>query len=404
MAAVEQAQGSWPVADWPRSTPEDEGIDGAALEAIEDAHETDHPWLDALVVVRHGRLVWERYHNGYDRDTPHQCKSCTKSMLSTLVGIALERGVLPSLDVPIRGYLTEYLVDGVDPRKGDITIGDALRMRSGLDWFENDERTGRWIASADPIAFTFASDEQPVVAPPGERWRYSTADSQLVGECLARAAGRALTELAREWLLDPIGAKGWYWPSEVGKPWGWEREPAGSELHLRPVDHARLGLLTLRGGEWDGRSIVSRGWLDLATSGQEGLDVCEVRREEERHPAWELLPRYGLHWWRGTFGGRDTIAAVGYGGQFCFIVPALDLVVVHHSSIVYERELQEAIAAAREDGRLDENDQPVGDEARRFFAELGERMVAGRAAREIPDGIAGGLTLMDQVIVPAVDM
>ncbi|HEX9766485.1 MAG TPA: serine hydrolase [Nitriliruptorales bacterium] len=389
---------------WPTAAPGDVGIDGTVLEAVDERQTVGHPWLDSLVVVRRGQLVWERHYNGTTHETQHELKSATKSFFSLLVGAAIERGVV-GLDTRLAEHLDRYVDrDGVDPRKGEITLGACLAMRSGLAWVDNDERAMRWLVSDDPVAFSF-SEEQPVAAPPGTTTTYSSADSQLAAACLASASGRSLSELAQQWLLEPIGAGPWQWPSRPHEVLGRDLELAGSELRLQATDHARLGELVLRGGRWGGHQIVSEDWIRRATTRQEGLDLAAGRAvsTREQHPIHAVKDGYGLHWWLGRFRGHEAILATGYGGQYCFVVPALELVVVHHARLFYEPELIEMLDDGMRRGVVDQLGRQVGPGGVEWSAQIGRRMQDLRAGKPIADGFVGGLVLMNDVIVPAVD-
>jgi CubicO group peptidase (beta-lactamase class C family) len=291
-----------------------------------------------VLVVRHDKLVFEHYFAGpderwgrplgtvtYDASMPHDLRSATKSVVGLVVGIAVERGWIKSIDTPVLSYFPEY-ADLATPEKQRITVRHLLTMSLGLAWNEdlpysnpaNSER--RMTDAPDPYRFVL---EQPVEWPAGTAYTYSGGSTALLSAILRRTSGKSLDELARTLLFEPLGI------TEVG----WERygngDPiAASGLRLRPRDLVKIGELVLAHGNWHGRQIVPADWIASATSPQingQGLYF------------------YGYQFWLGrTLVDKravDWVAGVGYGGQRLFIVPDLDLVVLVHAGL-YQSFLQ----------------------------------------------------------------
>ncbi len=310
-------------ADWVTVAPAEAGLDPAPLErlrAAADAGQLQN--LHAILVVRDGKLVFEEYYGGFALDTRQYTASVSKSVGSILLGIAMDRGLLPGLedeilDEPLLDLLPEYgdeLTD--DPRKREILLRHALSMSGGLEWDEqtypySDPRND-WIrasSSDDPVGFALS---RPVVAPPGTAFNYNGGYSILVSYLVQRATGRTAEAFAAEYLFGPLGIEDWEWETLAS---GLTDTDGG--LHLRPRDMARLGQLFLNGGVWNGERVVSEAWVAESTG---------------EHMANEGMPDYGLQWWLGDFhyAGRTahTFLASGHGGQRIHVFPELDLVVV----------------------------------------------------------------------------
>jgi CubicO group peptidase (beta-lactamase class C family) len=314
---------------WSIATPAESGFDPAALcQWSEQRIATPRDNIHALLLVRHGKLVFEQYFTGddeqwgrplgqvtYDRTMLHDMRSVSKTVTSLLVGIALAQQQLASLDQSIFDFFPEY-PDLRTPDKMRITLRHLLTMAMGLDWDEtrtpysdpnNSER--RMNRAVDPYRYVLS---EPVVTPPGAKYNYSGGATALLGAVVHKATGQRLDEFARTVLFEPLGITDVDW---VQLPNG---EPAAaSGLRLKPRDVAKIGQLVLAHGLWHGRQIVPRDYLDEATAPQiQGAGVFF----------------YGYQMWvgRSLVHKReiDWAAGVGLGGQRVFVIPSLDLVVV----------------------------------------------------------------------------
>ena len=202
---------------WPTAAPEDCDVDTNHLARSLDQAQRVCPELHSLLVARHGQLIVERYFGGTCAQDAWDIKSVTKSMISALVGIALERGYIRSLDQPVLDFFPEYRDQVTDPRKQRITIRHLLTMSAGLEWEENGDITFRWLRSPDWVRFTLNSK---LIADPGAKWNYSSALPHLLSAVLSKATGTNTLAFARHSLFDPIGAV-------VGR---WGKDPQGYSL------------------------------------------------------------------------------------------------------------------------------------------------------------------------------
>ena len=265
--------------------------------------------MRSLVVVRGGRLVYERYFGGTDHETLADVRSVTKSVVATLVGIALERGEIDSLDRPI-GHFLDFDDFDVSAAHAEITVRHLLEMTGGFEWSENGA-TGYtdWIFADDHVGYLLA---RPVTDAPGTTFSYNSAAVHLLGVVLEGATGRSLPEYADRVLFGPLGIADRAWePLTSGFVNG------GSGLDLRPRDLARIGQLLQQEG-WSGDDrIVPPAWVSEMTA-----------------PRWPTFGEagpiddvsYGLLWWVDL--DRNAYLAWGYGGQFVYVAPELELVVV----------------------------------------------------------------------------
>jgi CubicO group peptidase (beta-lactamase class C family) len=315
---------------WGVAAPEAVGLASASLYALGEHFRT---WPEAnvhsVLVVRRGVLVYEQYFAGddedwgrpmgrvtFDRDTKHDLRSITKSVTSLLVGIAIHRKLLESVDEPIFTFFPEH-ADLRTPEKDRILLRHLLMMAAGLEWEE-------WRPSTDPmnseIRMMYSPDRcrftlgQPVVEPPGRVWNYSSGASDLLGAVVRKTAARPLEDFAREFLFQPLAITDTAWNTYPES----DITSGAGGLRLRPRDMAKLGQLVLDRGRWNGQQIVPADWIDESITPQIGCS--------------DNIYFYGYQWGlgRSLVNKREIlwVAASGLGGQRIFVVPALDLVVV----------------------------------------------------------------------------
>jgi CubicO group peptidase (beta-lactamase class C family) len=310
----------WPVA----SINDDKLVDHDALCRMADRLVVSSANVHAVLVARGGKLVFERYFKGSDEingwpvettfraDTLHNIKSATKSVASLAFGIAIDRGLIPSVNEPIFNFFPE-LSDLRSPEKDRIQLVHALTMTMGLKWVEaipsneGDNDEGRMHLASDPCRYVLGL---PVTAPPGQEFFYNTGVLTLLSAIIHKATGKPLDEFARAALFEPMGITGVEWMRVRGD------SDAGGGLRLRPRDMAKIGQLVVAGGRWNDRQIVSKAWIETSTAPK--LKATDNQL-------------YGYLWWlgRARFNGRGVkwVGALGRGGQYIRIVPELDLVI-----------------------------------------------------------------------------
>lgn len=296
-------------AAWPTGSLTELGF-AADLEARIAQALPNFPAVTGVVVVRHGVLATEVYLGRYNADTVVNIRSVTKSVTSTLVGIALQRGDLASIDITVGEAIPDRIPADADPAVADLTMRSFLSMSSGL-WWDGHDDWPMLLAAENWVENTL---RQPIVAGPGEQFVYNTGGSHLIGVMLAEVLGVALEDYAAEHLFAPLGIV----------PGAWQRSPqgevnGGSGLELLPRDMAKLGYLLGRGGAWNGSPIVEAGYAAAATTRQS---------DGEAVTGGAIGVAYGFQWWITNDTGYEAFFALGFGGQYVYVVPALDLVVV----------------------------------------------------------------------------
>ncbi len=303
---------AWPTAGWPRSTPEDRGIDSEQLAALFERIVESGYAIDSVTIVRNGAIVADAYAAPYASNSLHMTYSCTKSVVSTLIGIAIDNGVIEGVDVPLLDLFVDVAVENVDARKEALTLENALTMSTGMD--SQDSYLYRWrgldsIRESDN--WTASALSFPMAAEPGTRFDYSNTASYLLSAALQRATGVTAAEYADQHLFGPLGIREYEWAqSPEGVDIGW------AHLSLTPHDMAKIGYLMLRQGEWNGTQIVSSDWVSAATAAQTA--------------AGTLSDGYGYQWWVDDDG---YFMALGYAGQYIVVLPDKDAVVVFTSDL-----------------------------------------------------------------------
>ena len=293
--------------DWQVRDPVPYGLHPDSLERVFARADALDP-LNSLLVAVGPDLVAEQYVRGMRASRGVNVKSASKSILSALVGIALHEGALDSLDQPIGPFFPDLLADA--PRKQQITLRNLLTMQAGLEStsFGN---YGAWVSSSNWVRDAL---ERPLTDAPGTDMTYSTGTSHLVSVLLTKATGVPTRRYAQEKLFDPLGVRIRSWQQD---PQGYYF--GGNNLALTPTALLRFGQLYLNGGRWNGTQVVPRDWVDAS------WHTYVQRTYRGFH--------FGYFWWHEDFGGRHAYFAWGYGGQFVFVVPSIDLVAVITSSL-----------------------------------------------------------------------
>lgn len=316
---------------WMTASPDSVGMDGAQLCGIAERLGQRATSVHSIVVARHGKLVFEQYFPGYDQPwgqpdgqheftatTRHDMRSVSKSVVSLLVGIAIDRKLIEGVDEPVLKFFPDH--QAVKQAGWEaITLRHLLTMSSGIKWDEalawtDPNNDGPHLVSeADPIGYVLA---RPVVAPPDVLWTYNGGGTELLGNILEQVSGKPLEAFAREALFQPLGITDVEW-----KAYKNGKIAAAAGLRSRPRDAAKLGQLVLNRGQWNGEQVVSADWI---------VQSITPRFQAVGYFGGTLF--YGYQWWMGRslVGGKEIkwIGAFGWGGQRIFIVPELDLVMM----------------------------------------------------------------------------
>jgi CubicO group peptidase (beta-lactamase class C family) len=269
-------------------------FDSAAL----DSKLRAEPGVLSVLVERNGRLVFERYYRGAARSARLDVFSVTKSVTSTLVGIALAEGKIRSLDQRLGDFFPKDVQRARDKRVRKITLRQLLEMRSGY----------RDIAAAQSDDWVRTQIDRPLGESPGRGWAYDNGSYHLLSAVLTKATGRLANAYAQRVLLGPLGIVPTVWATD-----GQGHNLGNTGLRLSSRDLLRIGDLYLHGGRWNGRQLLPAAYVHAATRRYTSLGYGSAG--------------YGYGWW--TFAGRPPgFAALGYGGQAVAVYPQRQLVVV----------------------------------------------------------------------------
>ena len=270
--------------------------------------------IHSFLLVRKGDLILEKYYQNHDRNTIHDLRSTSKSIRALLMGIALDKGIVKSLDEPVLNYLQDLRPQSnLDLRKEQITLRHLLTMSSGLECNDWDPKSkgqeDRVYKKKDWLQYTL---DLPVANNPGEVSAYCSMGAIMIAEVIQRASGMTIQDFAQQYLFDPLDIKEVKWGHTANK----EVLDAGKRLYMTPRDMAKLGQLVLQKGQWKGRQIISEEWMEEATTPKTKITGID----------------YGYFWWNLPFQGKEQqhIAklATGNGGQYIMVFPDLGLVAV----------------------------------------------------------------------------
>ena len=291
-------------------------------DAINEAART-LPRLRSVLVSHRGALILERYYNGTHAERPANIKSAAKSIISALVGIAINSRLIPDVRTPILKYFPE-LAQAADTRKREITVEHLLTMRSGLEGTSG-RNYGAWVTSRDWVRHALA---RPMFEAPGEEMEYSTGNTHLLSAILTKATEQSTLQFANEVLARLLGFAFPPWPRDPqGIYFG------GNDMLMTPRQMLAFGELYLNKGRAGSQQIVPASWVDRSCEGRArnrrpgGQASDPIRRFDPMRDR-----KYGYGWWVYELRGYDTCFAWGYGGQYIFVLPELDLVMVTTSS------------------------------------------------------------------------
>jgi CubicO group peptidase (beta-lactamase class C family) len=335
------APDSWPTDGFQTSTPEEQGMDSEKLLEMltyyeEQSAEDPEFDIDSITIVRNGTIIADLYFDPlYPENTLHVMHSCTKSVMSTLIGIAIEQGYIESVDVPVIEFFPDKNIPNMDPGMAEVTLRDLLTMQTGIRSQDSYLYGYRGLFAAqrtdDWVAYTLSL---PMDVEPGTRFDYSNLSSFLLSAIIHETTGMDTLSYARENLFEPLGIEDVRWAtSPQGINIGWAR------MWLKPHDMAKFGMLYLQKGQWDGQQVVPAAWVEESVTPhafpKNYHNVLDENGEKDDMPSGEnwvamkfirpFSDGYGYQWWLDKNG---TYTALGTGGQYILVSPEENLVVV----------------------------------------------------------------------------
>jgi CubicO group peptidase (beta-lactamase class C family) len=309
-AGAPDGQGSseipWPTKAWRTSAPEEQGMDSASLARLIETVGTYKQ--DSLMIIRHGKIVAEAYYAPYVTGISHDLRSVTKSVVSTLIAIALQRGIIDGVDRPVIDFFPDKHISNINENKKAMTIQSLLDMTSGIEWQEKaytpDETLMRMYKSPDRTEFVLS---QPMSGAPGTKFYYNSGNPYVLSALITKKTGQSAFDFAKKELFEPLGIKSAQWGRVDAQ--GVTDGEAG--LFLSPHDMARVGYLYLHNGIWDGKQIIPSSWVDRVREGS-------------------VSATFGFHysdlWW--SLPEKGAYMALGRHSQVIIVLPKLDIVAV----------------------------------------------------------------------------
>lgn len=322
----------WPSTDWQEAAPQDMGMNPEVLTRMQEYIGERIPGLHGLLIVRHGYLVFEEYYQEFHRKSYNSISSATKSVVSMLVGVALQEGLLKSIDQHMLDFFPEYAEKEQDPRKHAVTLRHLLSLQNG---FSREMPVEYW---RNPVHLALG---RPMMQQPGEEFFYDSQGVDILSGILTVAAGKNAAAFADAtlferlgiwrdatarftWRNDPQGAHTWhefaFWDEQDGYLWKVDPQgnnPGGFGAHFTAREMAKLGYLYLNRGYWNGEQVVPDEYVSDST-----------RRQSEGGPP--VNEQYGYLFWipRHEHQSHGAYFASGFGGKVIYVVPGMDLVVV----------------------------------------------------------------------------
>ncbi|MBK3497085.1 serine hydrolase [Viridibacillus sp. YIM B01967] len=315
----------WPTTEWQAVDPATLRMDSEKLSEIEPMIKSEYGNINGIVVVRNGNIAFERYYNGYGPDDTHHVASVTKSIISALIGIAIDARYIKDVDQKVLDFFPEYVPDAADRQKREITIRHLLTMTAPYPFEDWQEPLDKMCMQPDWVKYTL-----DMLGQKGSigTFKYSTAGAHLLSTIITRSTGKSAREFANDRLFKPTGmkvipdyemksfgfedlfgenVKGWVKDSNSNSTGGWG-------LTLSPRDMARFGFLYLNRGIWDNNQIISKTWIDESTAMNAN--------------------KYGNLWWLREEDGVFAYLALGDGGNAICCIPEKDLVIAIASEFI----------------------------------------------------------------------
>lgn len=315
----------WPTTEWQAVDPATLRMDAEKLSGLEPAIKSEFSNINGIMVARNGKIAYERYFNGCGPDDTHHVASVTKSIISALIGIAIDAGYIKNVNQKVLEFFPEYVPETADTQKREIAIRHLLTMTAPYPFEDWHEPLDKMCMQPDWVQYTL-----DMLGQKGSvgTFKYSTAGAHLLSAIITRSTGKSAREFANERLFKPIGMKeipdvemkSFGFEDLFGKNVkGWVNDPnrnstGGWGLTLSPRDMARFGVLYLNRGLWDNHQIISGTWIDESTA---------------------MNPnKYGYLWWLREEDGIFAYLAVGDGGNVICCIPEKDLVVAITSEFI----------------------------------------------------------------------
>ena len=302
----------WPTQEWQVTTPEKQDVDSTTLDRITSYVQDSGLEVNSVIVIRHGYIVYEKYFRApWNKDRIHNIYSCTKSVMGSLVGIAVQQGKIKSLNDKMLHYFSNRTIQNLDERKKSITLLNLMTMKGGFDWAERtypySDPRNPWIQalrSNDTIQFVL---DRPMATQPGTVWAYNGGYSQIFSAIVTDKTGMNTMDFAKKNLFGPLGITKFIWRTDRQGLYD-----AGGGLSMTPRDMAKYGYLIMNKGMWDGKQIIPADFVAESIKTQTTFNANSGYGYE----SWWTIPLDGYYY------------AAGIRGQRIYVMEKQDMMVV----------------------------------------------------------------------------
>ena len=294
--------------NWKKSSPKKQGLDSKILKrAFTEAKNS--AYINSLIIIKNGYLVKEEYYNNGNKNVLDLTFSVTKSITSALIGIAIDKGYIKSIDQKIIEFFPEYNTPDLDQRIQTITIKHILTMQAG---FDNENNIAKKMGSANNMIEAIINSD--LQFDPGTDFLYSTHGSHILSGLITKVSKMSTEDFALKYLFNPIGIKSVVWPKDQN-----DINIGGAGILLTPRDMARFGYLYLQNGYLNQQQLIPDKWIAKST-----LNYRDYTN------SWEEITNlgYSYQWWTGHMDEYSIFFASGYGGQWILVIPDIDMVIV----------------------------------------------------------------------------
>jgi CubicO group peptidase (beta-lactamase class C family) len=305
------AVNTFPTKTWRTSTPEKQGMHSAKLSDMLEKILREKYRIDSITVIRNGHMVLDAYFYPFKKDSKHIIHSCTKSITSAAFGIAVDKGYIKNIEQPVVEIFPEKQFANLDDDKKAITLKDLLTMTSGLNtedsYIYNWRGLNRMYQAKDWVQYVL---DRPMAEKPGTRFEYSNCVTFMLSAVIQQTTNQKTYDFIKKYLFGPMGITDVKWstsPEGISVGFG--------AMWLTPHDMGKIGWLYLNKGQWGEQQLISEKWVKDST---------------QKHFYATLFDGYGYQWWISP---DQFYAAVGYGGQFIFVIPRKNMVVVFTSTL-----------------------------------------------------------------------
>ena len=310
---------------------DDRNFSPGLSEMTGDINNAKYKGINSVLVSKNGRLTYEHYFNGFNRDSLHDSRSSFKSITSLLIGIAIDKGFIKDVNQKVFEFFPEVPSFASDSLKRMITVKNLLEMKAGFDCEEfNDTKDCEDAMSLSNDWVKFSLD-LPMKNKPGATWSYTSVDPVILSGVIRKAAKMSVMDFARIYLFEPLGITKYRWTTD---PSG-NGMTAGS-FYFLPGDMMKIGELVRDGGSWKGRQVVSKKWVTQSTLCDIEIPDFSFMKSSRSKAALPQQTFYGFYWYRESLKTSNfqynMLFASGNGGQYIFIIPELNLTVVFTQS------------------------------------------------------------------------